>query len=305
MSQPLFDPSSKWLLEEHGASILYLAGARSVVSCRARKAEVVQPRKLPDGLLEARFAGSAEPHLFLVEVATYPEKRVVKQVQDDIMLVWQARGVLPEALLLCLCPRGRYRVPRQAEQKSRLGWTNVALGWEVVELWTLPAEELLAFPDVGVVPWVPLAHYDGPTEVLLQRCRDRIDREGGRQRANLLAVTQVFARLHFDKPKWLDILGGSKVMIESPLIQEIVAESERAGRMKSTIKFLEGRFGTVTPSIKAGLEQVKEAEKFDRLAMQAARCRDLQGFEEALRKELPPPAPESTRGKRRSRKARE
>ena len=61
MSQQLFDPSSKWMLEEQGASILYLAGARSVLSCRARKAEVVQPRQLPDGLLEVRFAGSAEP----------------------------------------------------------------------------------------------------------------------------------------------------------------------------------------------------------------------------------------------------
>ena len=57
MSQPWYDPSSKWMLEERGASVLYVAGARSVLSCRARKAEVVQPRQLPDGLLEASFAG--------------------------------------------------------------------------------------------------------------------------------------------------------------------------------------------------------------------------------------------------------
>ncbi len=95
MSQQLFDPSGKWMLEEQGASILYLAGARSVVSCRARKAEVVQPRQLPDGLLEVRYAGSAKPGLVLVEVATYPEKRVVQQMQNGIMLVRQARGVLP------------------------------------------------------------------------------------------------------------------------------------------------------------------------------------------------------------------
>ena len=50
------------------------------------------------------------------------------------------------------------------------------------------AEELLAAPNVGVVTWASLARYDGPPEVLLQRCRDRIEREGGTQRANLLAV---------------------------------------------------------------------------------------------------------------------
>jgi hypothetical protein len=253
MSQPLFDPSSKWLIEEHGAGILYLAGQRSVVSCRARKAEVVQPRKLPDGLLEVRLARSAQPHLVLVEVATYPEKRVVRQAQDDIRLVRQARGVLPEALVLCLCPRGRCRVPGQAEERSRLGWTGEALRWKVIELWTLPAEELLQAPGVGVVPWAVLARHEGPPEVLLRRCRDRLDREGGGQRANLLAVTQVFARLHFDRPEWLDILGGREVMLESPLIQDIVAESNQATRVESILQVLEARFGALTPTVAPGL----------------------------------------------------
>jgi hypothetical protein len=302
VSQPLFDPSSKWMLEEHGASILYLAGARSVLSCRARKAEVVQPRQLPDGLLEVRFAGSAEPGLVLVEVATYPEKRVVEQVQDDIRLVRQARGVLPEALVLCLCQRGAYRVPEQAEERSPRGWTGAALSWKVVELWTLSAEELLAAPDVGVVPWVSLAHHDGPPEVLLQRCRDRLEREGGAQRANLLAVAQVFARLQFDKPEWLEILGGRKAMIESPLIQEIVSESRREERRKAVLDILGTRFGEVSPAVMAGLEQVKGEEQLLRLTRHAVTCLNPQAFEDWLRQELPAPAPASTRGKRRSRK---
>jgi hypothetical protein len=302
MAQQVFDPSSKWMLEEQGASILYLAGARSVLSCKARKAEVVQPRQLPDGLLEVRLAGRAEPLLVLVEVATYPEKRVVEQIQDDIRLVRQARGVLPEALVLCLCPRGTYRVPGRDEESSALGWTGSALSWKVVELWTLSAEELLAAPSVGVVPWVPLARYGGPPEVLLRRCRDRLEREAGAQKANLLAVTQVFARLHFDKPEWLEILGGTKAMIESPLIQEIVAEAERAGRVKDTLEVLEARFGGVTPTVRAGLEQLKEDEKLVRLLRHAAICPSLQAFEDGLRPELRPP-PASTRGKRRSRKS--
>jgi hypothetical protein len=180
--QPTFDPSSKWMLERYGSSFLYLGGARSVVSCRTIAAEVVQPRKLPDGLLEARFADSAKARLVLMEVATYPDKRVVEQVRDDIRLVRQARGVLPEALVLCLAQRGRYRVPRQAEERSPLGWTSETLSWNVVELWTPSAEELLAAPSVGAVPWAPLARYDGPPEVLLRRCRDRIDRKAAPRR---------------------------------------------------------------------------------------------------------------------------
>jgi hypothetical protein len=82
-----------------------------------------------------------------VEVSTYPEKRVVKQIQDGIRQVRQARGVLPEAVVLCLCRRGNHRVPQQAEESSTLGWTGATLRWKVVELWTLSAEDLLAAPD--------------------------------------------------------------------------------------------------------------------------------------------------------------
>jgi len=299
MPQQWFDPSSKWMLEEHGASILYLAGARNVLSCRARKAEVVQPRKLPDGLLEARFADAAETRLILVEVATYPEKRVVQQVCDDLRLVRQTHGALIDAIVVCLCPKGTYRVPDNSEESSPLGWSNERLRWKVVELWTLSAEELLAAPNIGVVPLATLARYDGPPEVLLQLCRDRIDREGGDQHENLLAVTQIFARLHFDKPEWLNILGGSKMIIETPFIQGLMQESMRTGRIQATIDVLEGRFGSVTPTITAGLEMLKEMERLKRLTQQAVTCSSLQEFEAAVHQELPQPAPRSTRGKKR------
>jgi predicted transposase YdaD len=303
MSQQFYDPSSKWMLEEQGASILYLAGERNVLSCRARKAEIVQPRKLPDGLLEARLPAKAEPSLYLVEVTTYPEERVVQQVQDDIRLVRQARGVLADALVLCLCPRGTYRVPESVEEKSDRGWTVETLRWKVIEVWKQSATDLLNAPNPALAAWATLAHYDGPPEVLLRRCRDRIDREAGKYHANLLAVTQVFARLHFDKPEWLDILGGKRAMIESPFIQEIVDESQRGAHVKMILHQLQEKFGTVDPDISAGLAQLKEEEQLLRLSVHAMKCKTLQTFAQRLREELPAPAPPSTRGKRRSRKA--
>jgi hypothetical protein len=65
---------------------------------------------------------------------------------------------------------------------------------------------------------------------------------------------------------------------------------------------LETRFQSVPAALTAGLEQVKDAAKLDRLTRQAVTCPSLQAFEEALRQELPAPPPPSTRGKRRSRK---
>jgi hypothetical protein len=137
---------------------------------------------------------------------------------------------------------------------------------------------------------------------MLRRCRDRIDREGGSQRGNLSAVAQVFARLRFDRPEWLEILGGRKPVIESPLIQEIVDESKLEATVAAVVKFLTARFGALPEAVPAGLAQIKRADALDRLLSQAALCSGVTQFEDRLREELPAEHPPSTRGKRRPRK---
>src|SRR5947209_5127502 len=47
-----YDRSSKWLIDHYAAAMLRLAGITDVISCRPVPGEVVQPRQLPDGLLE-------------------------------------------------------------------------------------------------------------------------------------------------------------------------------------------------------------------------------------------------------------
>ena len=92
-------------------------------------------------------------------------------------------------------------------------------------------------------------------------------------------------------------------MIESPLIQKIVLDSKREERVQNILVFLEGRFGAVTPTISAGLEQVKEMDRLARLMRQTGLCTSLQAFEKSVLEELPKRPPASTRGKRRPKKA--
>jgi len=75
-----YDKSSKWLIQHHGDSILRLAGVRDIVSWQPLPAELVQSRRLPDGLIEVRLHGQVEPDLYVLEIATYPEARVADQV---------------------------------------------------------------------------------------------------------------------------------------------------------------------------------------------------------------------------------
>ncbi|HTU90171.1 MAG TPA: hypothetical protein VMF69_08870 [Gemmataceae bacterium] len=296
----VFDKSSKWLLEHHGSSVLHLAGLRDIAACRSLQSDVVQTRHLPDGLLEVRLRGQSRPRLILVEIATYPEPRVVQQAADDLMLVYQARGVMPELLTLVLRERGQYRVPSEFEARSELGWATLHCSWKVVELWQVPAEELLAAGDVGIIPWVPLTRFEGSPRDILQRCRDRIDREAPHQeRPSLLAVTQVLTKLRFPDPQLLTLFGGRQIMIDSPLIRELVAENTQETLQQAIVRFLEGRFGTVSDALAARIKAVRKKKDLDSLVSFAGQCPDLAAFEARLPIERPRPASSRTPARRR------
>ena len=86
-----YDKSSRWLIQHHGGSILRLAGIEKIATWRPAQAEVVQPSQMPDGLLEVRLEGEAHDDLFLLEVSTYPERRVEDQLTRRPMLVYPYR----------------------------------------------------------------------------------------------------------------------------------------------------------------------------------------------------------------------
>jgi hypothetical protein len=283
MAQHKYDKSSKWLIQKHGDGILYLGGIRRVRSWRALQAELVQPTRLPDGLLEVFFHGRSTPDYFLLEVATYPEKRVLDQALDGLTLAYRQLHVLPELLTVVLFPRGRFRVTGEHQVASRLEWSQLACRWKVVELWELAAEELLAADDIGLVPWVPLTRFQGPPAPILEECRRRIDNQAlPDERDNLLAVSQVLAQLRYNDQELLSILGGKRVMIESPLIKEIVAEREQETIREAIVEFLEARFGAVPEEIPERLRHVRARKKLKALVKDAARSPDLAAFRRRL-----------------------
>jgi len=134
----------------------------------------------------------------------------------------------------------------------------------------------------------------------LRQCRDRIDREGGGQREGLLAVTQVFARIRYDRPDWMEILGGEKMMMDMPYWRNLVEQTRRSERIQTTVEVLEGRFGTVPPRISAGLTEAKEDGALVRLTRLAVTCKSLEAFQAALDAELPKPVPPSTRRRKKA-----
>jgi hypothetical protein len=151
--------------------------------------------------------------------------------------------------------------------------------WKVVELWTVPAEELLAAGDVGMIPWVPLTHWDGPPEPIFRECRARIDQDAlPGERENLLAVSQVLAGLRYDDPRLFQILGGREAMIESPVLQQLKAEWTQEGERKTIIKVLAARFGDEAEGLRTKLDMIDDETQLQELATLAAVCPDLAAF---------------------------
>ncbi len=146
------DKSAKWLIEHHGDAILRLGGVTDLVRWRAAPAELVLPTKLPDGLLFAWRAGRDHSEPFVVEIATYSELRAAEQALRDLLLVYLVRGEVANILVLVLRPKGQLRVPHHAYRPGSDGVTALGGWWRVVELWTLPAEPVLATSDPGMMP---------------------------------------------------------------------------------------------------------------------------------------------------------
>jgi hypothetical protein len=147
-----YDKGSKWLIQHHGDAIIRLAGIRGIVSWKAVQAEPVHPRRLPDGMIEARREGRPRPVLFVLEISTYPYRRLAKQADDDTMLVYLERGSLPEVVAMILRPRDKRPVPHELVVRSEEGTTRIHVEWKVVEVWKIPAADLLATGDVGLIP---------------------------------------------------------------------------------------------------------------------------------------------------------
>jgi predicted transposase YdaD len=285
-----YDKSSKWYVQHHGHLILWMAGVQNIAAWTALQAELVLPRQLPDGVLSVLEQGQTEPDIYILEFATYPDARVPSQAVRDAVISLLERNVLPEVVVLYLHEKGNVPAADSAELHSRKGFTHLKLSWRAVKLWELPAEDLLAAGDVGLLPWMPLMIFSDPPETIVSRCKLRIDREmSSPEREDLLTVAQFLLKLRYDKEPLLktlrDLLGGREVMIQSPLYQEIVEEAKREGatqaRRQVILETLEERFGPEARDLEVELNAVE----FDRLRefhKFALKCDSLEGFRERL-----------------------
>src|SRR5437879_5517113 len=136
------DHGTNWLIQHHPAALLRLLGLSAVRSCRTAHPRLTLPQAIPDGLLDVLLPGHDQPLPMLLEMETYPSRETDEQMARDLDLAQLALGVLPDAAVIVLCRRGKRQAAGRA-QHSALGWSARRHRWRVLELWKVPADELL------------------------------------------------------------------------------------------------------------------------------------------------------------------
>jgi hypothetical protein len=279
MARQRYDIGGKWLLQNYGTSALRIGGLTNVVRTEPMPGEVVQNRRYPDGLLQAFVRGETTPHHILIEIATYPERRALKQAMDDLALAYSALGHLPDLLMLVLRPKGRFRIEGKYAVQGRLGLSDLRVSWRTVEMWTLSAEAFLAQGDVGVLPWVPLMQMARPADIL-QDCAKRIKNESPEdQESDMLAISELMTELRFPDLKLLNLFGGKRIMIESPMLKKWLAENLH----EAIEEVLRARFKSVPRDLLTELHKIVNERRLKKLSGVAAKCPDLDAFREALK----------------------
>jgi hypothetical protein len=257
-----YDKAVKWLIQNFGGALLRIGGIRNIVFWRPLQAELVNPAQLPDGLIEVQIEGEPAPRYFVLELATYPEQRLYDQVARDLTSVFLNRRELPETLVLVLHPKGRLEIDEHCEVVSRGGWGRMSLYWKTVNLQSIPAEDLLATGELGIIPWVPLSSLPTEPEPVLRECRRRIDEQATPdQHQPLLAVTQFLARLRFNEQQLWDIFGGAETMLEIPFFDKVVSELADKLADKRAEKLAEQRVAPIVQELEELKKLVAEGTK--------------------------------------------
>ncbi len=81
-------------------STLRLAGLSDFTAWKPHPAELVQSRRLPDGVIEFRSPDERDPDIYILEIATFPDARLPSQAVRGAALVFLARDIVPEVAVL-------------------------------------------------------------------------------------------------------------------------------------------------------------------------------------------------------------
>lgn len=160
--------------------------------------------------------------------------------------------------------------------------------FHTILLWELDAEQVIAYNNPALLPFVPLMR-GGNSEKMLQRCAERIRQEP--EAAELETILAVFAEYVLDRELIKQLLRWEMAIVkESSIIQELIQEGYEEGERKATLEALYQTL-TIRFKVERGLfdEQFErlEVETLKRLNEVALSVESLDAFQDVLTNRSP------------------
>jgi predicted transposase YdaD len=159
--------------------------------------------------------------------------------------------------------------------------------FQVIALWELEAEQMLAYDNPALLPFVPLMH-GGNTIEIVRRCAERIRQEP--KALELETILSLFAGYVLDTELIKQILRWEMDIIkDSPIIQELLTqerqlgfeEGERKATLKGLHQILTIRFDVALREFDERFEQL-DLKPLEQLNEVALMVQTLAEFENAL-----------------------
>ena len=176
------------------------------------------------------------------------------------------------SILLLLRPQAAHSNQNgEIGYQPRPGRGRMDFGYEIVRLWEMPAESLLA-GDLGTLPLAPLGQLTAgvPLELgladVVQRLVERLQKEApSEQVRELLTASYVLTGLRVRRAVARHLFRGVRAMQDSDTFLEILDEGQLKHARNTVLRLGRARLGPPDESTRAAVTAQEDLERLDRM----------------------------------------
>ncbi|MDQ0286795.1 putative transposase YdaD [Desulfofundulus luciae] len=292
-----YDLIIKALVERYSPHFVQLVRGIPADRVERLEKEAVVVKRESDVLLNVCEDGYE--YIMLIEIQTRPDREMPLRLLEYTAMQHREyrKPVYPVVLNLTGRPQ------EDGYGFDCLDLTVVAFSYRVINLADLPAEEVLRYGPVGIVPLVPLMRRQLSDEELMARCARRIREAPAEWVPDLYVGLALFA--HLGKIPDEVILKNIEVskMEASPLfegirqkwvnegiqkgIQEGIQKGSREDRIEAILEVLEENTGRYPGELAVKLRAIEDMNTLKMLFRRAVRVKNLEEFQAVLSDVLP------------------
>lgn len=214
--------------------------------------------------------------LFHIDFQSGPDADLPRRILLYNVLLHERYNLPVHSIVVLLRPRAdRGDLTGEVTYRARNERCQLGFRFEVVRLWQLPVEQLLA-AQVGILPLAPLGRLPEGSSVeavlpgVIEQLVDLLGRKASPAAVpELLTAAFVLTGMRVTQQEAIRLFQGVRAMRESTAYQAILEEGRVEGQVVEAIKMLlrqgQRKFGPPSSEIETTLRSIKDLERLERM----------------------------------------